>query len=165
MRNNSRSVQMGRYMRDLGYHTHSLTSKISYPSRETRSLTQIPKHRNRDSPFQDFSFPKSRTLSTHRTWLTRRESTTDRTTHTRISVLEPSTANIRILLINHVLDVFLELLDVIRIHNSGHAGADGEHSDFPRIRPMKNDVCSIFCLVEWSQPPAHGKVHCMNELP
>jgi hypothetical protein len=62
-------------------------------------------------------------------------------THTRIAIFEPSTTNVRVLLIDDMLDVLKILLDVVCIHDPGNSTANRQDTDFARVRTMENNIC------------------------
>ena len=59
---------------------------------------------------------------------------------TWISVLEPSTANVVILLVHYVFDVCLVFLDVVRVHDASHTSSNRQHPDLSGVRATKDNV-------------------------
>lgn len=62
-----------------------------------------------------------------------------------VSVLQPGTANIGVFLIDDMLHILQHFLDVIRIHDPGHAGADRQDSYLAGIGPMQHNVWFTWC--------------------
>ena len=60
--------------------------------------------------------------------------------HTWISIFQPRASNIRILLVNDMLNIFQHLLDVVGIHNSRNAGTNRQDSYLSRVRSVQYDI-------------------------